>query len=84
MKTYIFSLRDVVLGEFGKPMHIQSEGVAIRSLADEVNKSGSESDLRNHPKDFSLYRVGEFDTENGVLTGYPQPIFVIDAVSLQQ
>lgn len=60
MKLQIFVIRDSKSNSYGNPMFLQTPGTAIRSLSDEVNKN-KESMVYNHPEDFELFHLGEWD-----------------------
>ena len=65
MISVIVSVRDSAAEAFGRPMYLQSLGVAIRSFTDEVNREDKDNQLFNHPDDFDLYELGLFDDSNG-------------------
>ena len=58
MISVIVSVRDTAAEAFGRPMYLQSLGVAIRSFTDEVNREDKDNQLFNHPDDFDLYVSG--------------------------
>ena len=59
-----------------QPKFVPSIGVAIRSFSDEVNRQDAENQLFNHPDDFDLYEMGEFDDNTGLFTLHDQPKLV--------
>jgi len=65
MISVIVSVRDTAAEAFGRPMYLQSLGVAIRSFTDEVNREDKDNQLFNHPDDFDLYELGVFDDSLG-------------------
>ena len=65
MISVIVSVRDSAAEAFGRPMYLQSLGVAIRSFTDEVNREDKDNQLFNHPDDFDLYELGVFDDAIG-------------------
>lgn len=65
MISVIVSVKDSAAEAFGRPMYLQSLGVAIRSFTDEVNREDKENQLFNHPDDFDLYELGVFDDSLG-------------------
>jgi hypothetical protein len=65
MISVIVSVRDLAAEAFGRPMYLQSLGVAIRSFTDEVNREDKDNQLFNHPDDFDLYELGVFDDSIG-------------------
>lgn len=71
MKLQIFAVRDVATDQFGTPMFLVSSGQAIRSFGDEVNRSSAENQLYQHPDDFELFALGEYDTATAVFSTVP-------------
>jgi hypothetical protein len=65
MISVIVSVKDLAAEAFGRPMYLQSLGVAIRSFTDEVNREDKDNQLFNHPDDFDLYELGLFDDSLG-------------------
>ena len=65
MISVIVSVRDTAAEAFGRPMYLQSLGIAIRSFTDEVNREDKDNQLFNHPDDFDLYELGVFDDAIG-------------------
>lgn len=74
----IYSIRDVHTG-FMTPTVDQNDASAMRNFGHAVMNAGSL--MNSHPKDYSLYRIGTFDTENGnIKTCIPE--LIVDAFSL--
>ncbi len=73
MKLVLCSVKDRAADAFGRPMFVPSVGVAIRSFSDEVNRKDAENQLYNHPDDFDLYELGEFDDNTGLFALHEQP-----------
>lgn len=61
----IVAVRDQKTEAFGRPVFVQTEGIAIRSFDDEVNNSEANNIMNQHPEDFSLYCLGEFNEFDG-------------------
>lgn len=74
MKYPLFSIRDIKRG-FDFPNPDQSEQSAIRGFSYAVNKEDSLMGFA--PKDYDLYKVGEFDIEKGVIIAEEVPVFII-------
>lgn len=64
MRYKIVAIRDRAADVFGVPQFTGSVGTAIRGFADEVNKK--DTVIGQHPDDFDLYELGEFDDAEGV------------------
>jgi len=73
MKQIICTVKDRAADAYGRPMFVPSAGVAIRSFSDEINRNNAENQLYNHPDDFDLYELGEFDDNTALFTLHEQP-----------
>lgn len=79
MKHGLFSIYDKKLNSFGPVVCLDNEVNANRAFKAVSNdKSG---DIGRFPDDFSFYRVGDFDSESGVVDGYAVPLLVNTARS---
>ena len=65
MKMVICSIRDSAADAYGRPFFLPSVGVAIRSFTDEVNRPSEDNQIYQHPEDFDLFELGEFDDTTG-------------------
>jgi hypothetical protein len=73
MKQIICTVKDRAADAYGRPMFVPSAGVAIRSFSDEINRNNADNQLYNHPDDFDLYELGEFDDNTGLFALHEQP-----------
>lgn len=73
MIQFICTVKDRAADAFGRPMFVPSTGVAIRSFSDEINRNNADNQLYNHPDDFDLYELGQFDDNTGLFTLHDQP-----------
>lgn len=76
MKYKIVTIRDRVSDLFGQPSFVNNIGGAIRSFGDEVKRPSSEqrpNPIFDHPDDFDLYLLGEYDDELGVFVNEERP-----------
>lgn len=78
MKYPMYSIRDAKVG-FMTPTIDQNDSAAARNFEHAVLNAASL--MNSHPGDYALYRIGEFDTESGAITGY-MPEHVMDAVGV--
>lgn len=78
MKYGVYSIRDSKVG-FTPPVVDQSDQSAIRGFGFAINNP--ENIMNFSPKDFDLYKVGEFDSEKGVLIPLDMPELVYNGVS---
>jgi len=77
MKMFIYCVRDRATDQYGTPMFLISNGQAIRSFSDEVNRAEKENSLYQHPDDYDLYLMGAYETQTGMFeTKTPEMIAV--------
>lgn len=65
MTTLVFSVYDSKAEAYQRPWTANTVGLAERAFSDMVNHQGS--DFHNHPEDYTLYLIGQFDTHNAEL-----------------
>lgn len=71
MKYAVCAVKDRAVNAYNRPIYVPTVGVAIRSFTDEVNRQDSE--LRNHPEDYDLYEIGQWDDETAIYTSLEVP-----------
>ena len=59
MKLKIFTIWDAKAEAYQRPFFANTNAMAIRSVTDAVNDSSHP--LGQHPEDYSLFAIGEFD-----------------------
>lgn len=84
MKMIVCCVMDVQAQAFMQPMFVQSKGVALRMVGDEVNRQAPENLLFQHPEDFRLFELGEWDNATGLFECHAQPELVVDASALKR
>ena len=67
----IYSVKDVVAGQFSEPRIFMNEGLAVRWFKNICEKS-------EIAQDFVLYYLGEYDIESGAISSAPE--FVMNGV----
>lgn len=70
MKLVMVAVRDSALDAFMRPFFVPTTGVAIRSFQDACKQ---EPAFKDHPTDFTLYELGEFDEETGKCSNLEAP-----------
>lgn len=83
MKLNVYSVFDVKAKVFGSPFYAQCHEIAIRNCAAAVRESDQSSMLSKFPEDFTLYFVGTWDDELGVLFPLSQVEVVVLLVTLK-
>jgi len=66
MKYAVCAVKDRAVDAFNRPIYVPTIGVAVRSFTDEVNRKDSE--LANHPEDYDLYELGQWDDGTAIYT----------------
>ena len=56
----VYSIKDEVAEEFSAPQLAKTDGVAVRMFQQAISKAP-------YPQDYSLWRIGSFDTETGLI-----------------
>ena len=64
MKYSLYSIRDLKVG-YSIPQADQNDATAMRGFAFAVNNE--ESIMNFEPKDYQLFKIGEFDVDTGKL-----------------
>lgn len=80
MKYPIYAVRDIHVG-FNAPMTDINDQVAIRNFTYAINNPGNEV-MNFAPKDYDLYRLGEFDTESGHIVVENVPVLIVTGSSV--
>lgn len=81
MKLVMVAVRDAKADAFEAPLSVPHVGVAMRWFGDQV-KDGSTT-YGKHPEDYSLWKIGDFSTGDGLVAGVFPPEKLIEAVVLR-
>jgi hypothetical protein len=73
----LYSTYDRASERFGPPFLAPHSGVAIRGFTDAVTNPERNSDISNHPDDFDLFHVGDFDSSTGIIVPLDKPVLVV-------
>lgn len=66
MKLTIYSVYDTAAGLYSRPFFTQTDAEARRSFNDIA--MDAEHPIGKHPEDYSLFRIGIFDDNTGLLS----------------
>lgn len=85
MVLKMYSIFDSKLAAFSVPFYEHKDAVAIRKFTDAVNDgSNPNNQWFNHPEDFQLFFLGEFDDNTGeLIPSKPQAMLTAAAVKLE-
>lgn len=81
MKYGVYALRDAASGTFTEPRLFQTDMAAVRDFRMMVNETGIQT-IRFQPKDFDLYKIGEYDLETAMLSAVTPVIMLANGASL--
>lgn len=82
MIVKMFTLYDTAVMAYMSPIFARNKGEALRSLSKSVNGPSGNA-LADHPEQFVLYEIGEFNDETGQVSPYVTPDCVCKAVELK-
>lgn len=82
MKQQLCVVRDVKSELYGRPFFVPSTGMAIRSFDDEVNRDAPDNVMHQHPGDFALFHIGEYDEAFGLVTSLECPVLLIEGMQV--
>lgn len=66
---YLFAVRDVKAGYFLPPFLLLSDGEALRAF--EEATLNNQTPIAQHPEDYMLFRLGDFDEITGQIKSEP-------------
>jgi len=69
MLMHVYSVFDTAAGIYMRPFVSQADGEATRMFGD--LSTDAEHPIGKHPEDYSLFRLGSFNDQNGGLTVEP-------------
>ena len=75
MRTKVFSVYDAKALFYGVPFFMPMVGMATRSFGDLIDDPRSA--VNKHPEDYSLFLLGEFDDQSGVMVPQTAPSMII-------
>lgn len=74
-----YSVYDKAVGAFLPPVFVRSRGEMIRSFTDAVNSK--EHQFNRHCSDYTLYFLGMFDDDSGMIES-ADPVRVVSALEV--
>lgn len=61
----VLSVLDSAAQVYGQPFYVPAIAAGVRLLRDEVNRPDKDNNLYQHPEDFTLYHLADFDDVTG-------------------
>lgn len=75
----IFTVYDIKAEAYLPPFFLHAEGMAVRVFANAINDPGHQ--FGANPTDYSLFQLGEYDDNSGVITA-TEPKFMHQGLEL--
>lgn len=72
MFQVVVAVFDRAVNAFSRPFFAPSNGAAVRSFNDEINRRGEDNQMFRHPEDFDLYSLGRWEDSTGLFEGKPE------------
>lgn len=66
MILQVMAIRDLATEAYGRPLFMPAIGAAVRAFYDEINRNDKDNPYFQHPEDYILYHLGEFDDNTGI------------------
>lgn len=79
----VYAVRDVKMG-FAQPLLDNNDETAIRNFSSQCKSAQMNPTLFYAPEDFSLYKIGEYDTDTAKLSAITPPTLLIEAVNIKK
>lgn len=79
----IFAIYDDAVKEYTGPIPHKTPAEAERFFKSQVNNPQN-GNLHKFPENFTLFEMGDYDTEQGTLRGLTTPHSIVKAVSLKE
>lgn len=77
MKLQIYCIYDSKVLDYANPFYLHSEGELRRGFVEVC--MNPETKMNKYPNDFSVYHIGEWNSESGIISSHP-PALVMTAV----
>lgn len=80
-KVNVYAVRDSKAEVYNSPFCLKNHPLAIRSFEQHCNNP--QTDWSKFPEDFSLFHLGEYDTETGRLITLDSPVQIAQALDFK-
>lgn len=78
----LISLYDNKSQSFTPPITYTTQGVAVRQIESEMEHK--DSMLHKYPDDYTIYELGTFDENTGIITAHPEKKHIIDVNQIKE
>ena len=84
MKKQMYALLDHTAQVFLNPISFINDGDAIRWFGTVVNNKEEKTNISNHPEQFTLFRLADYDDQLGTYDTQAQPKQLITGIQVQE
>ena len=84
MKKQMYSLLDHTAQVFLNPLSFINDGDAIRWFGTVVNNKEEVTNISNHPEQFTLFRLADYDDKLGTYDTQSAPVQFITGIQVQE
>ena len=84
MKKQMYALLDHTAKVFLNPISFINDGDAIRWFGTVVNNKEEKTNISNHPEQFTLFRLADYDDQMGTYDTQAQPKQLITGIQVQE
>ena len=84
MKKQMYSLLDHTAQVFLNPLSFINDHDAIRWFGTVVNNKDEKTNISNHPEQFTLFRLADYDDQLGTYDAVMQPKQIITGMQVQE
>ena len=81
MNLNVYSLFDQAAEAFTQPFFMHNDGLAIRAFQDNVN--ATDTNVAQHPDQFTLFKLGTYGDINGKLVPEETPVSIALGLELK-
>lgn len=82
MRAKLFSVYDSKITSYLTPFTMNARGAALRAWEDLVNDPKTQ--FCKHAADYTLFELGEWDDEKGIVLNHPAPISLGNGLEFQR
>jgi len=82
MRHGLYAIRDKCAAAFLPPFSLPMDAMAVREFARAANMDDHK--FGTNAEDFSLYKLGHYEDDSGVIAPFPEPQFLIAAIQCKK
>jgi hypothetical protein len=84
MNMNIYAIYDQAVDAYGTPFFMPNDSSALRAFTGNINNKDIGNMLYNHPEQFTLYKIGQYEDSVGLIKSYSEPQRVVNGQSVSE